>query len=146
MKVFALIIGFMLCFTGLNAQSIDSLKHVVIVTEMQDSMALINNNDINIINKVFHEREILDSLHEVDGTLIRKLDLVKIEQDKIIKNQRAVIQNDSIIKRQYQLAIDQKNQIIKDNEKAVKIQKTQKTIWQSTTGALAIVLIVVLLI
>ena len=146
MKIFALIIGFMLCFTGLNAQSIDSLKHVVIVTEMQDSMALINNNDINIINKVFHEREVLDSLHEVDGTLIRKLDLVRIEQDKIIKNQRAVIQNDSIIKRQYQLAIDQKNQIIKDNEKAVKIQKTQKTIWQSTTGALAIVLIVVLLI
>lgn len=146
MKIFALIIGFMLCFTGLNAQSIDSLKHIVVVTEMQDSMALINNNDINIINKVFHEREVLDSLHEVDGTLIRKLDLVRIEQDKIIKNQRAVIQNDSIIKRQYQLAIDQKNQIIKDNEKAVKIQKTQKTIWQSTTGALAIVLIVVLLI
>lgn len=146
MKLFALIIGFMLCFTGLNAQSLDSLKHIVVVTEMQDSMALINNNDINIINKVFHEREILDSLHEVDGTLIRKLDLVRIEQDKIIKNQRAVIQNDSIIKRQYQLAIDQKNQIIKDNEKAVKIQKTQKTIWQSTTGALAIVLIVVLLI
>lgn len=136
----------MMCFTGLNAQSIDSLKHVVIVTEMQDSMALINNDDINIINKVFHERNILDSLHKVDGTLIRNLDLVRIEQDKIIKNQRAVIQNDSIIKKQYQLAIDQKNQIIKDNEKAVKIQKTQKTIWQSTTGALAIVLIVVLLI
>lgn len=146
MKLLALIIGFMLCFTGLNAQSIDSLKHIVVVTEMQDSMALINNNDINIINKVFHEREVLDSLHEVDGTLIRKLDLVRIEQDKIIKNQRVVIQNDSIIKRQYQLAIDQKNQIIKDNEKAVKIQKTQKTIWQSTTGALAIVLIIVLLI
>ena len=146
MKLLALIIGFMLCFTGLNAQSIDSLKHIVVVTEMQDSMALINNNDINIINKVFHEREVLDSLHEVDGTLIRKLDLVRIEQDKIIKNQRVVIQNDSIIKRQYQLAIDQKNQIIKDNEKAIKIQKTQKTIWQSTTGALAIVLIVVLLI
>lgn len=146
MKLLALIIGFILCFTGLNAQSIDSLKHIVVVTEMQDSMALINNNDINIINKVFHEREVLDSLHKVDGTLIRKLDLVRIEQDKIIKNQRAVIQNDSIIKRQYQLAIDQKNQIIKDNEKAVKIQKTQKTIWQSTTGALAIALIVVLLI
>lgn len=146
MKLLALIVGFMLCFTGLNAQSIDSLKHIVVVTEMQDSMALINNDDINIINKAFHERNILDSLHKIDGTLIRNLDLVRIEQDKIIKNQRAVIQNDSIIKKQYKLAIDQKNQIIKDNEKAVKIQKTQKTIWQSTTGALAIVLIVVLLI
>lgn len=146
MKILALIIGFMICFTGLNAQSIDSLKHIVVVTEMQDSMALINNNDINIINKIFHERDVLDSLHKIDETLIRNLDLIRIEQDKIIKNQRAVIQNDSIIKKQYQLAIDQKNQIIKDNEKAVKIQKTQKTIWQSTTGALAIVLLVVLLI
>lgn len=146
MKILALIVGLLMCFTGLNAQSLDSLKHVVVVTEMQDSMALINNDDINTINKVFYERAVLDSLHKVDGTLIRNLDLVRIEQDKIIKNQRAVIQNDSLIKLQYQLAIDQKNQIIKDNEKAVKIQKTQKTIWQSTTGALAIVLIVVLLI
>lgn len=146
MKVLALIVGLLMCFTGLNAQSLDSLKHVVVVTEMQDSMALINNNDINIINKAFYERAVLDSLHKVDKILIRNLDLVKIEQDKIIKNQRAIIQNDSIIKKQYQLAIDEKNQIIKDNEKAAKIQKTQKTIWQSTTGALAIVLIVVLLI
>ena len=136
----------MMCFTGLNAQSIDSLKHIVIVTEMQDSMALINNDDINIINKVFHEKEVLDSLHEVDGTLIRKLNLVRIEQDKIIKNQKVIIQNDSLIKRQYRLALDQKNQMIQDNKKAIKSQKTQKTIWQSTTGALAIALIVVLLI
>lgn len=146
MKLLALIVGFMMCFTGLNAQSIDSLKHVVVVTEMQDSMALINNDDINIINKMFHEKAVLDSLHKVDGTLIRNLDLVRIEQDKIIKNQRAIIQNDSIIKRQYSLAIDEKNKMIQDNEKALKSQKTQKTIWQSTTGALAIVLLVVLLI
>ena len=146
MKLLALIVGFMMCFTGLNAQSIDSLKHVVVVTEIQDSMALINNNDINIINKMFYEKQILDSLHKVDGTLIRNLDLVRIEQDNIIKNHRAIIQNDSIIKQQYSLALDKKNQIIQDNKKALKSQKTQKTIWQSTTGALAIALIVVLLI
>ena len=128
MKILALIVGFIICFTGLNAQPIDSLKHIVIVTEMQDSMALINNDDINIINKTFHERDILDSLHKVDRTLIRNLNLVRIEQDEIIKNQRTVIQNDSIIKRQYGLVLDKKNQIIKDNEKAVKSQKTQKTI------------------
>lgn len=146
MKIFALIIGFMICFTGLNAQSLDSLKHVVIVTELQDSMALINNNDINIINKVFYERDLLDSLNSVNDSLIRKLDLVRINQDNIIRKQKAVIQNDSLIKIQYQLAIDDRNKTIQDNQKAIKNQKNQKIVWQSTTGALAIVLLVVLLI
>lgn len=142
----ALIISFMMCFTGLHAQSLDSLKHVVIVTELQDSMALINNDDINTINKVFYERDVLDSLNSVNDSLIRKLDLVRINQDNIIKKQKAVIQNDSLIKIQYKLAIENKDKIILDNQKAIKSQKTQKTIWQSTTGALAIALLVVLLI
>ena len=146
MKILALIISFMMCFTGLYAQSLDSLKHITIVTELQDSMALINNDDINIINKVFYERNLLDSLNSVNDSLIRKLDLVRINQDNIILKQKAVIQNDSLIKIQYKLAIDSKDKIILDNQKAIKNQKIQKTIWQSTTGALAIALLVVLLI
>ena len=142
----ALIISFMMCFTGLNAQSLDSLKHVVIVTELQDSMALINNDDINTINKVFYERDVLDSLNSVNNSLIRKLDLVRINQDNIIKKQKAIIQNDSLIKIQYQLAIDDRNKIIQDNQKAIKSQKNQKIIWQSTTGALTLALLLVLLI
>lgn len=142
----ALIISFMICFTGLNAQSLDSLKHVVIVTELQDSMALINNDDINTINKTFYERDLLDSLNSVNDSLIRKLDLVRINQDNIIRKQKVIIQNDSLIKIQYQLAIDDRNKIIQDNQKAIKNQKNQKRIWQSTTGALAIALLVVLLI
>lgn len=136
----------MICFTGLNAQSLDSLKHVVIVTELQDSMALINNDDINTINKVFYERDLLDSLNSVNDSLIRKLDLVRINQDNIIRKQKAIIQNDSLIKIQYRLAIDDRNKIIQDNQKAIKNQKNQKVIWQSTTGALAIALLVILLI
>ena len=146
MKILALIISFIICFTELNAQSLDSLKHITIVTELQDSMALINNDDINIINKVFYERDLLDSLNSVNDSLIRKLDLVRINQDNIIKKQKAVIQNDSLIKIQYRLAIDDRNKIIQDNQKAIKNQKNQKIIWQSTTGALAIALLVVLLI
>lgn len=146
MRILALIISFMMCFTELYAQSLDSLKHVVVVTELQDSMALINNDDINIINKVFYERDLLDSLNSVNDSLIRKLDLVRINQDNIIQKQKAVIQNDSLIKIQYELAIDDRNKIIQDNQKAIKNQKNQKVIWQSTTGALAIALLVVLLI
>lgn len=142
----ALIISFMMCFTGLNAQSLDSLKHVVIITELQDSMALINNDDINTINKAFYERDLLDSLNSVNDSLIRKLNLVRVNQDNIIRKQKIIIQNDSLIKIQYQLAIDDRNKIIQDNQKAIKNQKNQKIVWQSTTGALAIALLVVLLI
>ena len=117
MKILALIISFLICFTGLNAQSLDSLKHITIVTELQDSMALINNDDISIINKVFYERDLLDSLNSVNDSLIRKLDLVRINQDNIISKQKAVIQNDSIIKLQYKLAIDNKDKIIEYSNK-----------------------------
>ena len=146
MKLLALILSFFLCFTGMNAQNIDSVKHMVVVTELQDSMALINNNDINIINKVFYERDILDSLNIVNDTIIRNLNLVKTKQDTIILNQQKIIQNDSLIKQEYQLSIDQQNKMIQDNKNAIKSQKTQKTIWKSTTGLLTILLIVVLLI
>lgn len=146
MKIYALILSFFLCFIGLNAQSLDSLKHIVIVTELQDTMALINKQDINIINQTFYERDILDSLNSVNDSLIRKLRLVSIEQDNIINKQKVIIQNDSLIKDEFEQLLELKNQIIQENQKAIKSQKNQKYIWQSTTGALAIALLVVILI
>lgn len=144
MKLLTLILSFLLCFTGLNAQSLDSLKHIEIVTELQDSMALINKSDINIINKVFYERDILDSLNSVNDTIIRNLKLQHIEKDSLIANYTAIIQNDFKIKLEYQSTLDEKNSQLIENQKAIKKQKTGKTIWQSTTGALAIALIIIL--
>lgn len=146
MKIFALIFSFLICFTTLNAQSLDSLKHIVVVTELQDSMALINNNDINTINKVFYERAIFDSLNTVNDSLINSLNLIKIEQSKIIMQQKVIIQNDSLIKLQYRTLIEDQKKIIQNTQKDIKNQKIQKTIWQSTSGVLAIVVIVLLCI
>lgn len=146
MKIFALIFSFLICFTTLNAQSIDSLKHIVIVTELQDSMALINNEDINIINKVFYERNLLDSLNTINDTLIQHLKLVQIEQSNIILNQKVIIQNDSLIKLNYKTLLDEREKILQKYQKDVKNQKTQKTIWMSTSGGLAIALLIILLI
>ena len=146
MKILALIISFIICFTKLNAQPLDSLKHIVVVTELQDSMALINNKDINLINKAFYERELLDSINSVNDTLIKKLDLIRISQHNIINKQKIIIQNDSLIKIKYRSIIDDKNKTIRNNQEAIKNQKNQKRTWQSATGALAIALLVVLLI
>ena len=146
MKWIALILSFLMCFTISNAQSIDSLKHIVVVTELQDSMALINNEDINIINKVFYERNILDSLNTINDTLIKKLEIQRLDLQKIILNQKVVIQNDSLIKLKYQSLLDDQNKILQKYQKDIKKQKTQKTIWMSTSGGLAIALFIVLLI
>ena len=128
MKRIALILSFLMCFIISNAQSIDSLKHIVIVTELQDSMALINNEDINIINKVFYERNLLDSLNTINDTLIQHLKLVQIEQSNIILNQKVIIQNDSLIKLNYKTLLDEREKILQKYQKDVKNQKTQKTI------------------
>lgn len=146
MKRIALILSFLMCFIISNAQSIDSLKHIVIVTELQDSMALINNEDINIINKVFYERNLLDSLNTINDTLIQRLKLVQIEQSNIILNQKVIIQNDSLIKLNYKTLLDEREKILQKYQKDIKNQKTQKTIWMSTSGGLAIALLIILLI
>ena len=128
MKRIALILSFLMCFIISNAQSIDSLKHIVIVTKLQDSMALINNEDINIINKVFYERNLLDSLNTINDTLIQRLKLVQIEQSNIILNQKVIIQNDSLIKLNYKTLLDEREKILQKYQKDIKNQKTQKTI------------------
>lgn len=135
-----------MCFTGLSAQTLDSLKHVVVVTEVRDSMALVNNNDINIINKVFYERDILDSLNTVNDSLIRKLTLVNIAQQSIIYNMQEIIKTDSLIVSQYKNTIDYKNQVIQDTENELDKQKKWNKIWQSTSGVLAIISLILIIL
>lgn len=141
-----LILSFWLCFTGINVQQLDSLKHVEIITEIQDSMALINKHDIDIINKAFYERDILDSLNTLNSKIIRNLELEIITQDSIITNYKAVVQNSSNIKCKLEQTIEEQQCKLENiNDKANK-QKTEKHIWQGTTGTLVLVLLLVLLI
>lgn len=145
MRIFTLLIGILLCFF-VNAQSLDSLPNFVVISELQDTMALLNNKDINIINKVFHERNILDSLNFINDSIIKELTLIKINQDNIIKQQKIIIQNDSLIKLQYQLAISNNTEIVDKLNKEIVKQKNRKIIWQSTSGGLLLTLLIILLI
>ena len=51
-------------------QTIEGVKHIEIVSEIQDTMALLNKKDIDKINQVFFEREKLDSLNRANEELI----------------------------------------------------------------------------
>lgn len=121
-------------------------QHIELVSNVTDSMALVSKEDIDIINNVFYERNILDSLNIVNEEIIRNLNLTSIELHKIIANQKVIIQNDSLIKDKYQILLDEREKIIQKYQKDIKSQKTQKTIWMSTSGGLAIALLIVILI
>lgn len=121
-------------------------QHVELVSEPTDSMALISKEDIDIINNVFNERNILDSLNTINDSIINNLELVRLQYLNIIKDQKVIIQNDSLIINRQELLLNEREKILQKYQKDIKNQKTQKTIWMSTSGGLAIALLIVLLI
>ena len=132
---------------GQNSNDVFSkIKHIEIVSEIQDTMALINKDDINKINKVFYERNYLDSLRVVDSMLIDNGVQLKEKMDSIVKTQINIIANQGIIIKQYKDAINENQTDISELEKQHKKDKNSKIAWQSVSGTLAAVLLIVLLI
>lgn len=115
------IIGILLLFTcSLYGQNLDEIKHIELISEVSDTMALINKEDINKINKVFYERQYTDSLLVVNDSIINHLTKMKSQMDSIVYGQLKVIQNDKIIIRQ--LTTD-------NSELKRKLTKAHKTIF-----------------
>lgn len=121
-------------------------QHIEIISEVTDSMILINKTDVDIINNVFYQRNVLDTLNQINENIINNLVKIQLQNKEIIFRQKVIIQNDSIIKNKYKILLQEKDKIIQNNQKTIKSQKTQKIIWQSTSGILGIVLLIVLLI
>lgn len=142
MKKILLIIFSLIAFSGFS-QSLDSIKHIEIISEIQDSMALINKTDIDKINKTFFDLEISDSLNQVNDSIINTLTIINHNLDSIICAQEIIIENDSQIKSQI---IYETNVEINKYKSELKKSNNKKIVWQSTTGLslLAIILIILL--
>lgn len=122
------------------------VKHVEVISEIQDTMALINKDDINKINKVFYERNVLDSLRVVDSCIIENQNKLKQLTDSIVVTQINTIENQSSIIEQYESVISESNSEIIELEKKQKKDKNSKIAWQSISGTLAAVVLVLLLL
>lgn len=122
------------------------VKHVEVISEIQDTMALINKDDINKINKVFYERNVLDSLRVVDSCIIENQNKLKQLTDSIVVIQINTIENQSSIIEQYETVISESNSEIIELEKKQKKDKNSKIAWQSISGTLAAVVLVLLLL
>lgn len=131
---------------NVNAQDLDSVKHVIVVTKLQDTMALINKNDINKINKAFYEKDILDSLNKLNDSIIYNLNNAIQKRDTLLVNYQLIKYTDSLIKIKYQAELQQQMQLATSAQKEIIKQKTQKYVWEGISGGLTLALLLVLFI
>lgn len=144
-----IIVIFLLSFSQImwgQTDSFNKIKHIEIISEIQDTMALINKDDINKINKVFYERNVLDSLRIVDSCIIESQNKLKQLTDSIVVTQINTIENQSSIIEHYETVISESNSEIIELEKKQKKDKNSKIAWQSISGTLAAVVLVLLLL
>lgn len=128
---------FMFACTSLYAQT-----YLEYVSEKADSMVVINKKDVDIINNVFHEKFILDSLNNINEQIISTFEISSNIQSSIIESQSMEIDNyKSIVN---ELELKNKN-IVNTYSKKLKKEKAKKISFQTTTG-LGIITIILLLL
>lgn len=119
-----------------------NIKHIEIVSEVQDSMILINKSDADTINKIFHVNRTLCKLNELNDSLITNLNRKIESQDSIIKTQKQILINkDLVIKEKDKNYLDKESYY----KKEIKKYKFSNTIWQSISGVGVIVILIILI-
>ncbi len=142
MKQLILFLLLFLLVVPMYGQVIEGVKHIEIVSEIQDTMALLNKKDIDKINQVFFEREKLDSLNKVNE------DLVMVYQAKCLQLLQISDLKDGIIKDKDLLIDETKTSLeakYEDQKLETKKMRNKKLIWQGISIAeIAIFLIIIL--
>lgn len=142
MKQLILFLLLFLLIVPMYGQVIEGVKHIEIVSEIQDTMALLNKPDIDKINWVFFERNKLDSLNKVNE------DLVMVYQAKCLQLLQISDLKDGIIKDKDFLINETKDALeakYEDQKLETKKMKNKKLIWQGISIAeIAIFLIIIL--
>lgn len=128
----------MLCFTSMVAQT-----HLEYISEPTDSMALISKEDIDIINNVFNERNVLDSLHNANEQIISNLEIKNKLQLSTIKSQAIMLENKDAIIRELETRNDNS---VRYYSKELKKEKNKKISFQTTTGIGIVAIILILLL
>ncbi len=147
-KLYLLLILICISFNGYtkDSLSINNIKHLELISEISDSMALINKKDIDVINNTFYKYKILDSLNNINDTIIKDLKLIINDKDSIIYYQKDMIHNDTLIKDKLTKIIDNNDKIINSQEKELKKERNKKNFWKTTTGISLTTLIIILIL
>ena len=139
------IITFILLFFSVSAygQFLSGVKHVEIISEIKDSMVLLNKPDVDKINKTYFEKNKLDSLNVCYEKTILLLEQKIQLQDSLLVNHEFLLNNE-IATNMYL----KKN--LEDNmlqyEKYLRKEKIGKIGWQTATGAAIVGVILALIL
>lgn len=117
--------------------------HIEYISEPTDSMALISKQDIDVINNVFNERNMLDSLCNINERLISKLELNNRVQSNVLERQAQIIKNQELLIKELEIRNENSVQYY---SKELKKEKTKKISFQTTTGLSIIAIILILLL
>ena len=117
--------------------------HLEYISEPTDSMALISKDDIDVKNRVFYEKNVFDSLHNLNEQILSALEQEIIILDSVIVAQENIIINDSLIIED----LENRNvQIVDQYSKELKQEKNKKISFQSLTGVGIVAIILLLLL
>lgn len=117
--------------------------HIEYISEPTDSMALISKQDIDVINNMFNERNMLDSLCNINERLISKLELNNRVQSNVLERQAQIIKNQELLIKELEIRNENSVQYY---SKELKKEKTKKISFQTTTGLSIIAIILILLL
>lgn len=136
-------ITIILIFVSLNcfSQNISQIKHLETISEITDTMALINKQDIDKINRTYFIKNKLDSLNCLNEAIIRELNVKVAAQDSIIFNQLEIISNKDYIILEYK---NKHDELIVNNLKQIKREQRKSRIFKIFSASeLAIIAILV---
>ena len=119
-----------------------TIHHFETISEIQDSMVLLNKSDVDKINKTFFEKNRLDTLNVLNEQLIDKLNSKNVLLDSIIKEQKQYMcLNDALIKES-----ESKLENYKDHyTKTIKQERNKKLTWQVISGASWLIIILLII-
>lgn len=122
-------ITIILIFISLNcfSQNISQIKHLETISEITDTMALINKQDIDKINRTYFIKNKLDSLNCLNEAIIRELNVKVAAQDSIIFNQLEIISNKDYIILEYK---NKHDELIANNLKQIKKEQRKSRIFK----------------
>ena len=132
------IIILLLCIPCISFAQIN----VEYISEKCDSMALINKQDIDVINNVFSQRNQLRDLNLANERIISALEIKNSTLDSLINKQKITINNNQILQKQYE---DDYKKLQDRYNKELKKSKRKATSYQTLTGVGLIIIIILLL-
>lgn len=133
----------MFCTTTVYGQFLPGVKHIEIISEIEDSMVLLNKPDVDKINKTYFEKEKLDSLNTYNEKTIELLENKINIQDSIITNNNLLLKNEIALNKYLTKSIEDNTT---QYEKYLRREKAKKICWQTATGAAIIGIILALVL